>query len=371
MRSVLVIGGGIGGMATAIRLRQLGHKVKLIDSDPNWRVYGAGITITGPTLRAFKRMGLLDPVLANGGFVTGYKTFLFDGTLLGQTEEQPVEPDLPVAGGIMRPVLHAIMSGEVRRLNVEVVLGVSAEEITNQTDHVDVTFSDGKKQSFDLVVGADGIYSKTRPMLFPSAVAPKPTGQGSWRIVAPRPQGMVHGQFYVGHQNLVGMTPVSDDAIYMFILNPDPDRKWIEPAEQPALVRTLLADFGGDVATIRDNVTEASSIVYRPLEAALQPAPWSVGRVVLIGDAVHATTPHLASGAGAAVEDALVLAEELERAGEDVPAALTAFTARRYERCRIVVDSSIAIGAHQLARGPMDQLGPMMKAPLTALAAEY
>ncbi|WP_282599614.1 FAD-dependent monooxygenase [Novosphingobium sp. SG720] len=371
VHSVLVIGGGIGGMATAIRLSQLGHKVKLIDRDPNWRVYGAGISITAPTLRAFKRLGILAPILEQGGFVSGLRTYLYDGTLLNQIETAPVEPGLPSSGGIMRPLLHQIMSREVRALGVEVVLGVAAQEIENSADRVAVTFSSGEQQSFDLVVGADGIYSNTRSMLFPGAVLPVPNGQGSWRIVAKRPADMMHGHFYVGHENLVGITPVSDDSVYLFILNPDPHGRRVAPAEQPALVRALLADFGGAVADIRDAVSQASSIVYRPLEAALQPAPWNAGRVVLIGDAVHATTPHLASGAGAAVEDALVLAEELERHGDDVMAALDAFTARRYERCRVVVESSLAIGRHQLERGPMEKLGPLMAAPLKALAAEY
>lgn len=318
-----------------------------------------------------KRLGLLDPVIATGGFVKGIQTFHYTGALINEADQEPVEPGLPVSGGIMRPVLHSIMSAEVRRHGVEVVLGVTAERIINHPDRADVTFSDGLQQSFDLVVGADGIYSKTRAMLFPNAVQPRPTGQGSWRIVAPRPAGMTHAQFYVGHENLVGMSAVSRDAIYVFILNPDPDRKWIAPEGQPAMVRALLADFGGDVATVRDAVSDASSIVYRPLEAALQPAPWSTGRVVLIGDAVHATTPHLASGAGAAMEDALVLGEELQRAGDDVPKALNAYTERRYERCRIVVEGSIAIGEHQLQQGPMEKLGPLMKAPLSALSAEY
>ncbi|WP_310222571.1 FAD-dependent monooxygenase [Sphingobium xenophagum] len=371
VQSVLIIGGGIGGMAAAIRLSQLGQKVKLIDSDPNWRVYGAGITVTGPTFRAFKRLGLLDQIVANGGCVKGIKTFHYSGAFLHESDAEPVEPGLPASGGIMRPVLHTIMSTEVRRLGVEVVLGVTAQQIINHENCVEVTFSDGTQQSFDLVVGADGIYSKTRTAILPDAIEPKPTGQGSWRIVAPRPEGMTHAQFYVGHENLVGMSAVSSDTIYLFILNPDPDRKWIAPEDQPAMVRSLLADFGGDVAVIRDSVSEASSIVYRPLEAALQPAPWSVGRVVLIGDAVHATTPHLASGAGAAVEDALVLGEELQRAGQDVLGALHAYTERRYERCRIVVEGSVAIGQHQLQRGPMDRLGPLMKAPLSALSAEY
>ncbi|KAA0593196.1 2-polyprenyl-6-methoxyphenol hydroxylase-like FAD-dependent oxidoreductase [Azospirillum lipoferum] len=371
MSSVLIIGGGIGGMATAIRLRQLGHTVKLIDIDPHWRVYGAGITVTAPTFRAFRRLGLFDRIMEQGACVIGHELFHYSGAPIHRFDDPELEPGLPAAGGIMRPVLHRIMSSEVRRLGVDVALGVGAERIVNRPDRVDVTFTDGTMQSFDLAVAADGIYSKTRSMLFANAVTPTPNGQGSWRIVARRPEGFTRTQFYVGHENLVGINAVSRDEVYLFILNPDPDRRWVEPTEQPAMVRKLLADFGGAVAAIRDAVSMSCSIVYRPLEAALQPPPWHSGRVVLIGDAAHATTPHLASGAGSAVEDAMVLGEELERSGSDVPAALSAFTGRRYERCRIVVESSLAIGAHQLARGPAARLGELMGAASRALSADY
>ena len=96
-------------------------------------------------------------------------------------------------------------------------------------------------------------------------------------------------------------------------------------------------------AVIRDGLNPQSRIVYRPFWAVLVPPAWHRGRVVMIGDAVHATTPHLASGAGIGIEDAIVLAQELER-NDDVEQALTAFTARRYERCRTVVENSLRLG---------------------------
>lgn len=370
-KNVLVIGGGIGGMATAIRLRQAGIGVHLIDIDPHWRVYGAGITITGATMRAFRRLGILDDIEREGAFMSGRRTFLYDGTFLEEVEEPPIEPGLPSAGGIMRPVLHRLLSDRVRAAGVRIDLGMSAQAIDNRADEVEVRFSDGSRGHYDLVVGADGIYSATRGLLFPDAVEPRYTGQGSWRIVADRPAGMNKAQFFVGHENMVGMVAVSRTQIYVFILNPDPDRKRIAPEDQPAEVRRLLADFGGDIAPIRDTVNAGSSIVYRPLESALQPRPWNRRRVVLIGDAVHATTPHLASGAGSAVEDAMVLGEELTRPGIGVEEALAAYTERRYERCRQVVERSVAIGEHQLAHGPMEGIGAMMGEAYGVLAQDY
>jgi 2-polyprenyl-6-methoxyphenol hydroxylase-like FAD-dependent oxidoreductase len=89
---------------------------------------------------------------------------------------------------------------------------------------------------------------------------------------------------------------------------------------------------------------------YRQLEVLLVPAPWHRGRVVLIGDAAHATTPHLASGAGMAIEDGIVLAEEIGARGT-LDEALARFMARRFERCRLVIENSVELGRLEMNHG--------------------
>jgi 2-polyprenyl-6-methoxyphenol hydroxylase-like FAD-dependent oxidoreductase len=107
-----------------------------------------------------------------------------------------------------------------------------------------------------------------------------------------------------------------------------------------SVFRERLAGFGGPVAQIRDQyITNSSEVVYRPFETLLLPAPWYHGRVVLIGDAVHSMTAHVAQGAAMSIEDAIVLAEELTRQSS-LPAALDCFMQRRYERCKTLVDIS-------------------------------
>lgn len=365
---VLIVGGGIGGMAAAIALRSQGVPVDLIDSDPEWRVYGAGITITGPTLRAYRDLGLLDDLAREGFFCRGQKVFLYDGTPVSEASPPPAAPGLPSAGGIMRPQLHRIMSSRVRKLGADVRLGITAEDYAERGDDILVTFSDGTKRAYSLVVAADGIYSQTRAKLFPDAVKPQYVGQMSWRVTAPRPPEMDSSQFYFGHRNLGGINPCSQDEVYAFVLHPEPEINRIEPADQPAVLRSLMAHFGGHMAVIREGIGPDSSIMRRPFEYALQPRPWHVGRVVLLGDAAHATTPHLASGAGIAVEDALVLAEELARHAPDVPSALSAYADRRFDRCRHVIESSVAIAHHQLAMGSVEELGAMMAGAMRVLA---
>jgi 2-polyprenyl-6-methoxyphenol hydroxylase-like FAD-dependent oxidoreductase len=366
----LVVGGGIGGMAAAIRLREAGADVELIDLDPAWRVYGAGITITGPTLRAYKRLGLIDAIKAHGAITNGILIYRYDGVLLQTLEEPALEDGLPASGGIMRPVLHRLMQNRINSLNIQVRLGVTVDRLVTQRDDVAVAFSDGTFGAYDLVVGADGIHSRVRSLAFPGAATPVKTGQGCWRITTQRPPGFDRGEFYVGHRNAAGITACGPDIVYMFVLPADNGER-IAQAGLHARFLPEVEGFGGNIAWMASQITPTSWINYRPLEALLQPPPWHAGRVVLLGDAAHATPPQLASGAGLAVEDALVLSEELAGIGRGIEASLQAYTARRYERCRMVVESSIAIGRMQLAGQSMERLGAMTGEALHKLAADF
>jgi 2-polyprenyl-6-methoxyphenol hydroxylase-like FAD-dependent oxidoreductase len=368
-KSALIVGGGIGGMATAIALRRNGTAVDLIDIDPEWRVYGAGITITGPTLRAYKRLGVIDAIKTQGAVTNGATIYRFDGLFLNEFDEPVLEEGLPATGGIMRPILHKIMQEQVRAHEVNVRLGLTVSAIENADDHAKVAFSDGSSGRYDLVVGADGIFSKVRDLCFPNGAQPTATGQGCWRIVAPRPADFKRSEFYFGHKNTAGITACSETQVYMWMLTTGSPLDRISEDEQHDMLKGHMADFGGNIGIMRDAMTKDTWINYRPLEASIQPAPWVNGRVVLLGDAAHATTPHLASGAGMAVEDALVLGEELSRL--PLAGALEAYSARREPRCRMVVETSVVVGKLQLAGAGPDQIGALMGRALHQLAGDY
>lgn len=367
-RRVLILGGGIGGMATAISLRRLGAEVRIVEIGPEWKVYGAGITITGPTLRAFRELGLLEEIAEQGFFASGSHIHLFNGMLLAESEAPPLEKGLPASGGIMRPKLHEIMSRAVLKAGVQVTVGLSALNFGEDDDEVRVQFSDGSEGRFDLVVAADGIYSAARKLLFPDAVEPTYCGQMSWRVVAPRPPEMHVAHFFFGHAYICGIIPCSSSEVYAFLLQPEDKPSRLPDYQKPGVLKELLRDFGGAMADIREGINAQSAIVRRPFEYAFQPRPWNKGRVVLLGDAAHATTPHLASGAGIAVEDALVLADELERNDWNVLAGLRAFTDRRFERCRFVVEASRDIARRQLERAPPQEIGMLMGQAMQKLA---
>jgi 2-polyprenyl-6-methoxyphenol hydroxylase-like FAD-dependent oxidoreductase len=366
--SALIVGGGVAGMSCAIMLRRAGIEVSLVDLDPQWRVAGAGITITASTLRAFKTIGILERVMEEGHTHDGIRVCTVDGGLLEEVRSPPLDVDIPDAGGILRPVLHKILSDRTKALGAHVKLGVTVEWLDQDGDGVAVQLTDGTHGRYDIVVGSDGIFSKVRQLLFPGSPKPQFTGQACWRLMTARPEEIDRRHFFLGGPVKCGLTPVSKIEMYLFLLEHVPDNPWREPREQHIVLRKLLQGFGGVLARVRDELSEASRIVYRPIEGHILRRDWFKGRAILIGDAAHASTPQLASGAGMAAEDGIVLAQELQRCAA-VEEAFRGFMMRRYERCRLVVENSLEIGRLEMTQAPPEQQTAIVARSLQALAA--
>jgi 2-polyprenyl-6-methoxyphenol hydroxylase-like FAD-dependent oxidoreductase len=366
---ILIIGGGFSGMSAAIELRKAGADVDLVEIDPQWRSYGAGISLGGATLRAFRQLGMLEEFMAQGSAHDGVSIRLPHGQEVGQLPTPRIAgPDVPGGGAIMRPVLARILADATRTSGANVRLGCTFTSIEQDAEGAEVSFSDGTRGRYELVIGADGLYSKVRQAVFPDAPQPRYSGQGVWRAVVPRPPELKCATMWVGPRVKPGVNPVSKTHMYLFITEPRAVNEHLDPATFVDHVRALLADFPApELQKIRAELGADSQLVYRPLEGLLMPRPWFKGRVVLIGDAVHATTPHLASGACIGIEDAIVLAEELARHG-GVAGALAAFEARRWERCRMVVENSARLGEIEIAGGDKEEHAQIMRASLMALA---
>lgn len=369
VKKVLVVGGGFSGACAAIQMRKLGIEVDLVEIESNWQTYGAGITISGATLRALGTVGVLPQFVEQGFCSDGVELFTASGMLVATMPSPRIAgPDVPGNAGIMRSTLCRILADATRASGTNVRLGVTFKDLTQQADGVNVSFDDGSTGTYDLVVGADGLFSQTRRVLFPHAQAPAYSGQGVWRAVLPRPASVKRLGMYMGERTKIGFNPVSKEQMYMFVTEERAENTRV-PAEQlvPQL-QALLEPFSAPlVRDVRASLGPDSSVVYRPLELLLVPQPWSRGRVVLIGDAVHATTPHLGSGAGIGIEDAIVLADELGRDG-GVGEALQRFEKRRWERCRMVVENSRRLGEIEATGGSKEEHAHLMQSSMAALA---
>ncbi len=346
----LVIGGGIGGLTAAIALRRDGHNVTVIEKDPDWAVYGVGIIQQGNVLRAMKQLDLLDDYVAAAVGFDFVAIHAPDGTQVAKVPSPRLVEGYPANVGIARPALQKVLGDRTIAAGADVRLGITAHSIDDDGEGVTVRFSDGTDGRYDIVIGADGVYSDTRQKILPDAEKPEYTGQAVWRYNLPRPAELDSLHVYNGPTG-VGLVPMSDELMYMYVTTPEPGNPWYDKNGLAQVMREKLAGTAPQIRELAESIADDDGVVYRPLEGMLVRGAWHKGRVVLLGDAVHATTPHLGQGAGMAIEDSIVLAEELAKA-ESPEEAFAAYRERRFERCRYIVESSLAICHGQLGKGP-------------------
>jgi 2-polyprenyl-6-methoxyphenol hydroxylase-like FAD-dependent oxidoreductase len=369
IKKILVIGGGFAGMTAALQLSRQGFDVDLVEIDAGWRSYGAGISLHGSTLRVINELGLIDPFMQEGFASDGLELRGPNDVVVAAIPTPRVAgPDIPGGGAIMRPALAKILSEAVRSSPTHVRLGLTFTDISQDETGATVSFSDGSVSRYDLVVGADGLYSAVRAKVFPDAPKPRFIGQSVWRAVLPRPEGIETVTMWMGPKLKVGVNRVTADQVYLFLTEDRATNDFVAPETFVEHLRGLLERFPSPIIQkIASELSSEHQIVYRPLEQMLLPRPWHRGRIALIGDAVHATTPHLAAGACIGIEDAMVLAEELSK-GTDLSAALTAFEDRRWDRCRMVVENSGRLADIEIHGGSREEHASIMQQSMKSLA---
>ena len=348
VRNALIIGGGIGGLTAGVALRQAGVAVDLVEVRPDFSVYGVGIIQPNNTLRALDRIGLAQRCIELGAAFPGWRLHDANGTpLMDAPNETRAAPNFPPNNGITRPDLQKVLSEAAYAQDVNIKLATEVATMVDRGDAVDVTLSDGSRTDYDLVVASDGLYSKTRTLLFGDTLKPQYTGQAVWRYNFPRPERVVWGEIHLGPRSKVGLTPMRRDLMYMFLVSAEPDNPWMPKNDLARLMRERLEGFGGFIAELGAQIVDPASVVYKPMENLLLPSPWNKGRILIIGDAAHATTPHLAQGAAMAIEDAVLLGSLVQRGGAMEP-LLEEFMRRRFDRAKFVIESSDQIAKWEL-----------------------
>jgi 2-polyprenyl-6-methoxyphenol hydroxylase-like FAD-dependent oxidoreductase len=370
VRSVLIVGGGFTGLTSAIALAQRGvERITLVERASTWARVGHGLTIQGNALKVFKDLGVLDEMLAKGFAEEGITLFFADGRVMAELKTPRTGgPDLPPTLGALRADLHEILVRKAESLGVEIRLGRELVSFENHGSQASTLLSDGTTEFWDLVIVADGIKSQTRSQLGITEDR-APSGLGIWRAVTARQPEMTGGIAFPfgddGGAYKVGYTPVSATQCYIFVLcRPQRPQNGLADWQE---VKRLMENYHGHFDFLRESINETTFLNFQEIEWIFVDAPWHKGRVIALGEAVHAVPPLIAQGAAQCVEDSMILAEYVTQEG-DLEQQFAEFYARRIPRIKGVVDASLLLAKWEQNPGTPDADAPrVMNEALVAL----
>lgn len=335
----LIVGGGIGGIATALCLLDAGFEVELYERSAALTEIGAGIQISPNGVKVLQRLGLM-PALDQIAFrpeaiemrhgLSGARVFA-----IPMRDEAVRRYGAPYYHVHRADLMNALGDALRTRAPNAIHLGKDTKSFAQTASGVELTFADGTRAAGDVLIGADGIHSVVRTKLFGEARA-RFTGNVAWRVVVPASKlakdlvpptacvwvgpGRHAVTYYLRRGELINFVGVVERDGWQ-------KESWTERGEKSDLVSDY-AGWAKPITALIDQATECYRWALFDRDAL---ARWSDGRVTLLGDACHPMLPFLAQGAVMAIEDAWVLSRKL-KSNADVPMALAAYEAERKPR---------------------------------------
>ena len=336
---ILIAGGGIAGLTLATALRRRGFDPELVERSMTWDTVGAGIAVQPNGMRALLALGIGTAVKHLGAAISHWLFCDHRGEVLCEIDLEKLWGDVGVFIGIERVRLQAALRSAAAGTRCR--LGTWVAALSQLGGCVSVVFSDSRAAEYDLVVGADGISSTVR-RLASNPSSPVYDGQMAWRSIAQIGPGSLQSlQFWLGDGCFFGLCPVGNGRTYGFGNVTGPRLQ--DPVQgRLGRLRDRFAGFGGLVHEYLAGLERDEQIHCGPVEW-LEAKEWRSGRVVLIGDAAHASSPMMGQGGCMAMEDAVVLAELLGSL-DSVDNAVDAYVKRRRHRVDWVQQQSRAVG---------------------------
>lgn len=340
----IIIGGGIAGLAAARGLQLLNWEVKIYEQAPELTPAGAGIVLSANALKALQAIRLYDPVVAKGNPIDKFDILDEKGNTLTSTNHLLLSKKFGHVSGITlhRRELQEVLLSQLSSLTVQT--GKQCRSINQTPEGVEVEFNDGELVQADILLGCDGIHSAVRENIFPGSQK-RFAGYTCWRGVAssrPASQHPKQATESWGRGRRFGIVPLTENRVYWFACLNTP------LARDPKLAKMDLNDLQQIFTDFHEPVKEV--LQKTPPEALLlndimdlKPIPsFSKGRVVLLGDAAHATTPNMGQGACQALEDVAVLSALLQK--YEPEKAFIEYNKLRVPRTHEVVNKSWQLG---------------------------
>jgi 2-polyprenyl-6-methoxyphenol hydroxylase-like FAD-dependent oxidoreductase len=347
---VSIIGGGIAGLTTAIALKQKGIQVNIYEAAPEVRPVGAGLALSSNAMRVYKLLGFMDEVISHGRLMASFAVLDQQGRIITKADSETISKKYGLDNFLIhRHALHELLLSKLEPESI--FTDKKAISFRNQKDQVLVSFEDGTSIFTDYLIVGDGIHSAIRQQLLPQST-PRYSGYTCWRAVMDNSKLQINQSSETwGPKGRFGIAPLANDQLYWFAcINTTRNN----PKMAAIKVMDLLSnfkDYHDPIPQILEQ-TEDHQILWNDIIDIHPITQFAFDRIVLVGDAAHATTPNLGQGACQAIEDAYILADEIGKT-DDYPEAFRAFEKRRIPRTHFIVHTSWKMGKVAQLENPL------------------
>ncbi|HVT10605.1 MAG TPA: FAD-dependent monooxygenase [Polyangia bacterium] len=342
VRRVLIAGAGIGGLSVAAALRKVGIEADVYEQADEVREVGAGVGLWANALGSLDQLGAGDEIRAATMPLRIFTAARPDGRVIRTMRLDDLGPEFAesVCRVVARPVLLAALSRLVAPEHVHTGTRVVAAESAGAAVHV--RMSNGWTQEADLLIGADGLHSTVRPLVVGRdkiRYAGQTCFRGLATLASPNPREMREIQ---GAGQRASVCPIDARNVYWWAAFNAPVNDIIPPERRKAV---LLERFGDWPFALPEAIaaTPEGGILQNDLVDRKPARGYTRGRIALLGDAAHPSTPNLGQGANMAIDDAIALARAL-RDEPSLPAALARYERERLDRTRLIVKRSWSYG---------------------------
>jgi 2-polyprenyl-6-methoxyphenol hydroxylase-like FAD-dependent oxidoreductase len=344
MKHIAILGGGIGGLCTAIALQRKGFEVKVYEFAPQLKPLGAGLVLAANAVKALFDLGIGSRLLQAGCVLSSFEILDESGKIITKTNSLEVSKKFGTDNvAIHRADLHQILLSCLQPQTIE--LGKACNHVEQSASGVRLFFKDGSEAQADYLIAADGIHSVVRQQLMPES-KPRYAGYTCWRaVIEGQPAGFGNQRATEtwGSQGRFGIVPLSNNRIYWFACKNAP----FQHARYATFTtKDLLLNFKQYHKPIPEilEMTGDKPLIWNDIIDIKPIKQFAFGKILLCGDAAHATTPNMGQGACQAIEDAIVLAHCMALYATDTEKAFRVFEKKRITRTTRIVNTSWQLG---------------------------
>jgi len=338
-----ILGGGIGGLSLAVAMQRKGFRVTVYEAAPVFKSLGAGLGLAANAVKAYTDIGIEKEIVGAGKKLKCAYGKDTAGGVISYSDMDELTQRFGVLNSftIHRADLHNILVTLLTPGTIQ--FGKAATDVTPTVDGVDISFADSSRHHADYLIAADGIHSLVRKKFLPEST-PRYAGYTCWRAViddVPAEVNMDEMSETWGKGRRFGVVPLVGNRVYWFAtLNAranDPQMKGATTSD----LKSIFNNFHSPIPQILDR-TRDDQLIWGDIIDIKPITRFAFDRIVLLGDAAHATTPNLGQGACMAIEDAATLANALTR--YNAVEAFTQFERHRISRTTGIVNQSWTLG---------------------------